>query len=576
MVIWGGRGDFDFGTGGRYDPATDQWEPTSTVRAPAARKEHTALWTGRAMLLWGGRSGDSGQFLDTGGRYDPVRNTWLQTSAEQAPSGRASHTAVWTGTMMVVWGGSSLDGQLNTGGRYALDPAQDADRDGYGSCQDDCRDSDPNVNPGMLDLCNAIDDDCSGTVDDTGNALCDDGNSCTRDVCGGSAGCSNAPTNCDDGDACTTDSCSAATGCVHAAVCPNDNNKCNGEEFCVDGSCQRSTPPDCNDGDVCTRDDCLRATGCKNDLAICTQVDFAPSASQVAPGFRKDDGSVFSSSTGIGWDVSVGTRARGSARRLELDTFAFTAVERTWSAEVANGDYEVCVEAGDPSYAQGPHRIAVNGVNLIEDARSRAGEFVSSCPVGSPASNIPVRNGRLQVAIGGTTGNTMINYLRAGLASGSVPFVLSFNFQPQPADSPTTPVGFFADQGAVFAELPPRPAYGWDAPVQSRERGKTAVPQVLDTFVFSSAVRTWEVSLPNGTYDVWYGLGDAIYAQGPHRLVVEGTVAENAATTAAGQFIEKKTRVNVADGRLTIRIGGVGGANTTLNYIVVASLPVVP
>ena len=41
-------------TGGRYDPISNSWTPTSTVNAPAARDRHTAVWTGSRMIVWGG------------------------------------------------------------------------------------------------------------------------------------------------------------------------------------------------------------------------------------------------------------------------------------------------------------------------------------------------------------------------------------------------------------------------------------------------------------------------------------------------------------------------------------------
>src|SRR5205823_6151409 len=41
-------------------------------------------------------------------------DTWTATSTTNAPTARLAHTAVWTGSEMVVWGGTNL----NTGGRY--------------------------------------------------------------------------------------------------------------------------------------------------------------------------------------------------------------------------------------------------------------------------------------------------------------------------------------------------------------------------------------------------------------------------------------------------------------------------
>jgi hypothetical protein len=45
-------------------------------------------------------------------------DTWTATSTANAPDGRSSHTAVWTGTEMIVWGGWKPHRALNTGGRY--------------------------------------------------------------------------------------------------------------------------------------------------------------------------------------------------------------------------------------------------------------------------------------------------------------------------------------------------------------------------------------------------------------------------------------------------------------------------
>jgi N-acetylneuraminic acid mutarotase len=119
MIVWGGENLLAiFGTGGRYDPITDAWTATSLNNNPFPRTSHTAVWTGTEMIVWGGFDGSDG--VNTGGRYNPSTDSWISTSILNAPSARDLHTAVWTGTQMIVWGGygAGSDGELNTGGRY--------------------------------------------------------------------------------------------------------------------------------------------------------------------------------------------------------------------------------------------------------------------------------------------------------------------------------------------------------------------------------------------------------------------------------------------------------------------------
>jgi len=49
-------------TGGRYDPGTDSWTATNTTNAPSARALHTAIWTGSEMIVWGGTDGNANYF----------------------------------------------------------------------------------------------------------------------------------------------------------------------------------------------------------------------------------------------------------------------------------------------------------------------------------------------------------------------------------------------------------------------------------------------------------------------------------------------------------------------------------
>jgi hypothetical protein len=124
MIIWGGftaPATDETNTGALYDPALDQWTPTAVSGAPYQREDHTAVWTGHEMIIWGGCVGGTLCFGE-GGRYDPATDSWIPVTPLGAPEGRSGHTAVWTGTQLIVWGGETWNGALlSTGGRY--DPA---------------------------------------------------------------------------------------------------------------------------------------------------------------------------------------------------------------------------------------------------------------------------------------------------------------------------------------------------------------------------------------------------------------------------------------------------------------------
>ncbi len=119
MIVWGGCVDEScnqgVSSGGMYNPLTNSWILIGTTNAPSARTNHSAVWTDSEMIVWGGYN--NGSYLDTGGRYNPTTDSWTATSTTNAPSGRSEHTAVWTGSEMIVWGGTN-GSPLNTGGRY--------------------------------------------------------------------------------------------------------------------------------------------------------------------------------------------------------------------------------------------------------------------------------------------------------------------------------------------------------------------------------------------------------------------------------------------------------------------------
>lgn len=94
-----------------------EWSLGASGEPPSQRSSHTAVWTGSEMIVWGGFDGTS--YEGGGSRFNPVANAWSpMLSNTGRPTVRSRHSAVWTGSEMIVWGGTNTSGYLNTGGRY--------------------------------------------------------------------------------------------------------------------------------------------------------------------------------------------------------------------------------------------------------------------------------------------------------------------------------------------------------------------------------------------------------------------------------------------------------------------------
>jgi len=118
MIVWGGEGETQLNTGGRYNPHTDTWSATSTVNSPTPRDSHSAIYTGQEMIVWGGSNTIYPYYLSGGARYSPAGDFWSPINTSGAPGPRSDHSAIWTGNEMILWGGATLSGTVNTGARY--------------------------------------------------------------------------------------------------------------------------------------------------------------------------------------------------------------------------------------------------------------------------------------------------------------------------------------------------------------------------------------------------------------------------------------------------------------------------
>lgn len=128
MLIFGGYdGNVrkEVANGAAYDPKTNTWEPISASNAPLARAFHVGVWTGTKMIIWGGTTYGSStrtSFGD-GAIYDPATDTWKKISTTGAPSARTSMFYAWTGTKLLIFGGSRSTQVLGDG--FLYDPNTD-------------------------------------------------------------------------------------------------------------------------------------------------------------------------------------------------------------------------------------------------------------------------------------------------------------------------------------------------------------------------------------------------------------------------------------------------------------------
>ena len=72
------------------------------------------LPSGLAMRLSSGVDTTGSKGLNDGKRYNRVSNVWAEMPAT-VPTPRYNHTAVWTGNELIIWGGNNGTSDTNNG-----------------------------------------------------------------------------------------------------------------------------------------------------------------------------------------------------------------------------------------------------------------------------------------------------------------------------------------------------------------------------------------------------------------------------------------------------------------------------
>ena len=135
------------------------------------------------------------------------------------------------------------------------------------------------------------------------------------------------------------------------------------------------------------------------------RISFGPADGTAPPEYDVDDGSPFDERRGRGWsrDLRRNTRMRdGSAPALLRRHIGAGNAQGSdrWEIVVPNGRYAVALSCGDVMTAQGPHRVVVEGLRVVNDLMTAAGK-----PVLVDRAVVDVKDGRLTLELGavGTT-----------------------------------------------------------------------------------------------------------------------------------------------------------------------------
>lgn len=107
VFFWGGQdGNGNaLDTGAIYDPNKNMWKfVPKDVGGPVARMMASAVWTGSVVIVFGGTDALGNAFRD-GAIYDPAASQWTTLPANAAVSRRSAPYSFWDGTRASFYGG---------------------------------------------------------------------------------------------------------------------------------------------------------------------------------------------------------------------------------------------------------------------------------------------------------------------------------------------------------------------------------------------------------------------------------------------------------------------------------------
>jgi hypothetical protein len=116
VFIWGGSDSSGLvlDSGAIYSVTTDTWQPVAKdAYTPTARVLATAVWTGKVVIVFGGSDAVGATPYKDGAVYDPLQNAWF--AIPTASKARSSALGYWDGTRALFFGGIGAGGAAVSG-----------------------------------------------------------------------------------------------------------------------------------------------------------------------------------------------------------------------------------------------------------------------------------------------------------------------------------------------------------------------------------------------------------------------------------------------------------------------------
>jgi N-acetylneuraminic acid mutarotase len=143
-------------------------------------------------------------------------------------------------------------------------------------------------------------------------------------------------------------------------------------------------------------------------------VNFQPASASIPAGYLVDGGDAFAdrgNGYSYGWNQSLTTGARdrnsGNSPDQRYDTLNHMQQygNRSWEIAVPNGDYEVHVVSGDPSYTNSVYRVSAEDVLTVSGTPTSGNRWIEG------TQTVTVTDGRLTISNASGASNNKINFI---------------------------------------------------------------------------------------------------------------------------------------------------------------------